>query len=94
MIAPITLTEGAKPAPLRYRDQGTPQPHQVPWSGLEDCSVRPQAYAVLHCTVGDIIIAALSLLVAFAVVGRAGWPISGSRHVWLAVLFLGVGYTV
>ena len=57
-------------------------------------SVRQQAYAVLHCTIGDIMIAALSLLVAFAVVGRAGWPISGSRHVWLAALFLGVGYTV
>jgi hypothetical protein len=57
-------------------------------------SLGQQAFAVLHCTIGDVMIAGLSLLVAFALAGRACWPSSGSRPVWLLTLLLGAGYTV
>ena len=57
-------------------------------------TVRQQVFAVIHCTVGDAMIAGLSLLAAFAVVGRPGWPISGARQVWLFTLLLGAAYTV
>lgn len=53
-----------------------------------------QAFAVIHCTIGDVMIAVLSLVIALAVVGRAGWPRISTRSVWLLSLLLGVGYTV
>jgi hypothetical protein len=53
-----------------------------------------QAFGVLHCTVGDGMIAGITLLAALAVAGRAGWPFSRSRAVWLVSVLLGVGYTV
>ena len=57
-------------------------------------TLREQAFAVVHCTVGDLMIAGLSLLVALACLGRPTWPASGSRRVWLLTLLLGVGYTI
>ena len=53
-----------------------------------------QAFAVLHCTIGDIMIASLTLLIALALFGRAEWPRVGSKLVWLTTMFLGAGYTV
>lgn len=32
------------------------------------------AYAVLHCTVGDVMIAGACLLVSLLVLGRSAWP--------------------
>ncbi len=55
---------------------------------------REQAFAVVHCTVGDVMIAGLTLLAALAVLGRPTWPAAGGRPVWLATLMLGVGYTI
>lgn len=56
--------------------------------------VARQAFAVLHCTVGDLMIAALSLLAALSFAGRRDWPWSGSRAVWLLLLPFGAGYTI
>lgn len=53
-----------------------------------------QVFAVLHCTIGDLMIAGLTLLTALALVGRAQWPQSGVRSVWLLLLIFGVGYTL
>lgn len=52
-----------------------------------------QAFAVLHCTIGDAMIAGLSLLIALAVVGRANWPLEGITRVWMLTLALGICYT-
>jgi hypothetical protein len=49
---------------------------------------------VLHCTIGDMMIAALTLMTALVLVGRATWPSFGSRPVWLVTVALGAGYTV
>jgi hypothetical protein len=53
-----------------------------------------QAFAVLHCTIGDMMIAALTLSTALVLVGRATWPRFGSKPVWLVAVALGAGYTV
>ena len=53
-----------------------------------------QAFAVIHCTMGDAMIARLSLLNALAVFGRTGWPGNSARPVWIAVVTLGIGYTI
>ncbi len=53
-----------------------------------------QAFAVLHCTIGDVMIASLTLLIALSLVGRAAWPGVGSRVVWLLTVVLASGYTV
>ena len=55
---------------------------------------KQQAFAVLHCTVGDAMIAGLSLLVALAVFARRTWPSAGVLSVYVASLTLGVVYTI
>ena len=55
---------------------------------------REQAFAVLHCTVGDAMIAGLSLLTARALFARATWPRTGVARVYAASLAFGVVYTI
>ena len=55
---------------------------------------KQQAFAVLHCTVGDAMIAGLSLLVALALFARTTWPSAGVLRVYVASLALGVVYTI
>jgi tellurite resistance protein TehA-like permease len=57
-------------------------------------SLKQQAFAVAHCTIGDLMIAGLTLLVAIAVLVNADWPRTAARPVWLLTLALGVGYTI
>lgn len=53
-----------------------------------------QAFAIVHCTLGDGMIAGFSLLLAVALAGRAGWPHIARMPVFLVSLVLGVGYTI
>lgn len=55
---------------------------------------KQQAFAVLHCTVGDAMIAGLSLLVALALFARGTWPSAGVARVYAASLAFGVCYTI
>ncbi|MGE0698079.1 MAG: hypothetical protein AB7O57_03210 [Hyphomicrobiaceae bacterium] len=57
-------------------------------------TLRQKAFAVLHCTLGDVMIAGLAILVALSLFGRTAWPTAGTRRVYLANLMLGVGYTI
>jgi hypothetical protein len=57
-------------------------------------TLRQQVLAVVHCTLGDAMIAGLALLLALALFARATWPHSGVAHVYLASLAFGVGYTI
>lgn len=57
-------------------------------------TLRQKAFAVLHCTVGDAIIAGLSMLLALSFAGRPSWPETGIRGVYLSSLVLGVVYTI
>ena len=56
-------------------------------------TLRQQAFSVLHCTLGDAMIAGLSLLVALALFARASWPSTGVVRVFAASLVIGVAYT-
>ena len=57
-------------------------------------TLRQQAFAVVHCTLGDAMIAGLSLLLALAVFAHATWPRAGVARVYLVSLAFGVGYTI
>ena len=46
--------------------------------------VRPLVHAVLHCMAGDIVIAAVTLVIALATLGHARWP--DERSVAVAAL--------
>lgn len=52
------------------------------------------AYAVLHCTVGDVMIASVCLLLSLAVVGRSAWPLQRFGAVAAGTMLLALSYTV
>lgn len=58
--------------------------------------VTPQArlFAILHCTVGDVMIGTASLLAAVILFGRRAWPRRQHGRVLGAAIFIGVTYTV
>ena len=52
------------------------------------------AAAVVHCTVGDIAIAIVMLVVALALFGTPAWPDEKFPPVLMAALAGGIGYTI
>jgi len=58
-----------------------------------DPSVARIAYAVLHCTVGDAIIAGAAFILAGFVLQDAGWPSSRPWSGGAAAIFFGLAYT-
>lgn len=52
------------------------------------------AFAVLHCTAGDLLIAGASLLGALALCGAPGWPRERFAQVATAAIVFGLGYTI
>jgi hypothetical protein len=52
------------------------------------------AYAVLHCTVGDVMIAGICLLLSLAIIGRSAWPRVRFGAVALATILMALSYTV
>lgn len=52
------------------------------------------AFAVLHCTGGDVLIALACLVGALTLFGRASWPTEGAGTVAAVAVALGVAYTV
>ena len=55
---------------------------------------REIMFAVVHCTAGDLMISALSLIAALVLFGRQSWPEERFFPVALATLFFGIGYTI
>jgi hypothetical protein len=51
-------------------------------------------FAILHCTIGDLLIAGLSLLIALLVVGNLSWPSERFTAVMVTTIIIGIGYTV
>jgi hypothetical protein len=59
-----------------------------------ESAVGEIAFAVMHCTAGDVMIGSASLLLALAFVGRSDSPLrQRPRVLWTAVL-CGVAYTI
>jgi hypothetical protein len=52
------------------------------------------AFALLHCTLGDGLIAAVTLVLTLVLVGHADWPQRRFAEVAAAATVTGVGYTV
>ena len=52
------------------------------------------AFAVLHCTGGDVMIAAAALAVAILLTRSWRWPIQGWGRVTMVATLIGLGYTV
>lgn len=67
---------------------------QLPLYTIWSEPLPKKAFAIAHCTIGDLMIAGLSLIAALALAAKPDWPRSGSREVWLLVLVSGVAYTV
>lgn len=51
-------------------------------------------YAVLHCTVGDVMIAAVCLLLSLAMLGQGQWPQRRFGAVALGTILLAMAYTL
>ena len=58
-----------------------------------DGTLRDKAFAVLHCSAGDILIALCAWAFAVVVAGRPEWPIETFGRVALLTLAVGLGYT-
>lgn len=57
-------------------------------------SAREIAVAILHCTLGDIVIASVALIAAIALVGSPFWPVRRTGVVIAVVAVGSVGYTI
>jgi hypothetical protein len=57
-------------------------------------TLRQQAFAVLHCTAGDVMIAILTVLAAWIMIGRQEWTNAGSRAIWIVTVAFGTTYTI
>lgn len=67
---------------------------QLPLYTIGDgAQLGQQVFAIIHCTAGDLLIAASCLLVALAATGAHNWPISHLRRVSSAILLFGIAYT-
>jgi hypothetical protein len=51
-------------------------------------------FAALHCTAGDIVIAAIALAIALVVLGSPEWPNRRYWRVGAATIAIGAGYTI
>jgi hypothetical protein len=52
------------------------------------------ASAVLHCTVGDLVIAIVAIVTALAIFGSSEWPDRGRFAVGVTAVCLGIAYTM
>ena len=59
-----------------------------------DGTIREKAFAVLHCTMGDVLIALAALAAALVVAGDHAWPAKRWTPVAALTLAIGVAYTV
>lgn len=57
-------------------------------------TIATKAFAVAHCTLGDLCIAAVTILAALVVIGLDAWPLRGFRQVFLFTVVLGIVYAI
>lgn len=55
-----------------------------------------RAFAVIHCTLGDALIATATLVLAIVIFGSSAWPLGAGhfRRVAVATIVMSVGYTI
>ena len=59
----------------------------------ETGTLSAQAFAVIHCTVGDVLIALSALVLALLLTGDEYWPASRFRQVVVLAIVFGLAYT-
>jgi hypothetical protein len=57
-------------------------------------TLQAQAFAIVHCTIGDVIIALCALTIALAFTGDGKWPQERFQRVAILATLLGLAYTV
>ena len=57
-------------------------------------ATNDRLFAVIHCTLGDILIALTCLVVALILAGHRAWPVQHFAQVAILTLFFGLGFTV
>lgn len=57
-------------------------------------STREIAFAAIHCTLGDVLIALAALTLALIFVGTREWPNSQYKVVLWGTVLIGIGYTI
>lgn len=57
-------------------------------------TTRELAFAVVHCTLGDVLIALAALTLALVAVGTRDWPNGQYNAVLMGTVLIGVGYTI
>ncbi len=68
---------------------------QMPLYGLwRTSSIWEVAFAALHCTVGDVLIAGVSLTASLLLFGAPDWPRARFLRVAATAVFFGLGVTV
>src|SRR6476620_1944521 len=77
-------------APLHLGWESAQLPLYTLW---RDGSTRQIAFALFHCTAGDILITAVALALAAGLAQLAGWRLFGLRMAIAAICF-GLAYTV
>ena len=60
----------------------------------ESPDLGEKIFAVLHCTLGDVMIALTTLLIALLLFGHPDWPARHWAPVALVTIALGIAYTV
>ena len=57
-------------------------------------TIWTKAFAIVHCALGDVMIAALALLAALVLVGSNAWPLEKARVVFVLAVAFGFAYTI
>ncbi len=60
----------------------------------QSATVDKLAYAVLHCTLGDLVILAVSFVLALLLAGNPEWPVRSYGRVGSLATLFGVTYTI
>lgn len=60
----------------------------------QDGTPRSRAFAVAHCTIGDVMIGTAALLISVILLGRYGWPHLRHGSVLAASTLAGIAYTI
>ena len=55
---------------------------------------KRMAFAAIHCTGGDVLIALASLMLALSIIGPVRWPREGYWRVLALTLLFGIGYSI
>jgi hypothetical protein len=57
-------------------------------------TIWTKAFAIVHCALGDVVIAALALVAALTLIGSDAWPLRKFRKVLALTVVFGVAYTI